>query len=248
MNMKKIKSIILFSLVVSLFFLGGCKKDLTSEGVSFTTNYPTFTVPGDLTIYHQLGQAYTDPGATATENGSPLTVSVSVSSEYTGYSGTTVNANQADLYTITYTATNKDSFSGSKKRTVYVYNTGDLVNSIEGLYSVSVVRSDKKSYSNLSYIMIYKTGTNTYSLSDDIGGYYDLGRALGSTYRGSGVTITANSIPNNDFSFTTGTVGSFGGNVTINTFTVDPATKTIVYTSTWDQGYSFTATLKQVQI
>ena len=61
-----IKPLILLSLLAVCFV--GCKDD--SESISRVTNYPDFTINGDAFIIHQLGDAFTDPGVTATEAGS----------------------------------------------------------------------------------------------------------------------------------------------------------------------------------
>lgn len=238
-------SIILFT---TLFY--SCERDLETEGLtSGITNYAVFDYLGEEVVLHPLGQPFVDPGVTATENGQPVTVSISVSGLYTGYSGTTVNVNVPDQYTITYKATNSDNFDAFTYRDVYVSNTGDLVNSIEGLYISTVVRNNVSAarYSNLKYVFITKTGENKYKLSCGIGGYYQLGRPLGITYSAP-VTITANDIASNDFTLPPFTVRTFGGVVNFNSFTVDAASKTIHFVNEWDFGYVFDVTLKQVQI
>ena len=134
--------------------------------------------------------------------------------------------------------------------------TGDLTTSIEGLYTSNVVRTfpgTTGSYTGLTYILIRKKpgSTNVYQVSDAIGGWYSLGRALGDAYLAPGLEITANNIPANDFTLGgTPQVLTFGGPIVPKSLTVDAATKTLVLETSWDNGagtvYEFTATLKQV--
>lgn len=247
--MKKYHYIFLF-LIIAAF--SSCKKELTSEGVSKVTHYPTFTVPGDAEILLPLGSSYTDAGATAAAGTNNLDVTTIVTGIYSSYSGTIVDPTKANKYIITYSAVNSDGFAGRTTRTVYIAKTGDLVNSIEGLYTSKVSRAPTQgtvsANTSLKYVMIWKTGDNTYAISDGIGGYYDLGKGYGSGYMATGGAITANNIAGNDFSFGAGcTVGTFGGTVTFSTLTVDPPSKTLILKTSWDSGYSFVITLKQVQ-
>ncbi|HEY4786863.1 MAG TPA: immunoglobulin-like domain-containing protein, partial [Bacteroidales bacterium] len=161
--MKKIKYIIIL-LALTDVFLSGCKKNLETEGLSKVTYYPEITMNGDATVFVSGGTAFNDPGATATANGQPITVTTPVVGDYFTYSGTTVDVTKSNRYFINYTAVNSDGFAGSVTRTVYVAYNGDLVNSIEGLYTSTVVRNGASSaqYTNMEYVMIRKTGTNTY--------------------------------------------------------------------------------------
>ncbi|MCE5347187.1 MAG: DUF5012 domain-containing protein [Bacteroidales bacterium] len=247
--MKKIYNILILILLVA--FISSCEKELTSEGVSRITYFPEMTMTGADVIFLPLGTAYTELGVTATEKGNQINITTSTSGIYHSYSGNTVDANAANKYVLKYTATNSDGFSAFLERVVYVAKTGDLVNSIEGLYTSTVVRNGASGaqYTNMKYVMIWKTGTNTYQISDGIGGYYDLGRNYGSTYMASGGIVTANNIAANDFTFGPGfPAGAFGGVVTLTSMSVDAAAKTVTFKSTWDSGYNFVVTLKQVQI
>jgi len=242
--MKRLNYILTILIIVAF---SGCKKTLDSEGVSKTTYYPNFTMTGNATIFEPLGATFTDPGIVAKAGTETLPVRTSVVGIYSPYTGTTVDGNAANKYVISYAATNKDGFDGFATRTVYVFNTGDLVTSIEGLYKSSVVRNGSLNpqYYNLEYVMVWKTGTNTYAISDGIGGYYDLGRNYGTAYAGKGGTFTANDIPTNDFTYGTGcVVPGFGGSVTFTSLVVDPVAKTLVLKSDWNV-YHFVITLTQ---
>lgn len=245
--MKNLRIIYILS-VLFAFAFSGCEREKEAEELYDITYYANFEMTGDEVIFNPFGTAFTDPGIKATEAGTEIPVTTTISGDFFG--GTSFDANSADRYLFTYKATNSDGYEATSSRLVYNVKTGDLVNSIEGLYTATVVRNKVVSaqYKDMKYVMIAKTGANTYVLSDAIGGYYDIGRAYGAAYRAPGLTITATDIPGNQFTFGTSEVGSFGGVVTMNSLTVDPAAKTIVFSSDWDAGYSFVVTLKQVQL
>lgn len=237
--------------VLAALSIVSCEKSIDSDGLSKITFYPEFAVNGDELLLVPSGNPFTDPGVTAQENGQDITVTSSVVGTVQGYSGTTVDADLDNEYIITYSATNSDGFSASTTRTVWVVTTGDLVTSIEGLYTSTVLRNGASGaqYTNMPYILIYKTGANTYEISDGIGGYYDLGRAYGPTYRAIPAEVTAVDIPSNNFTYGGPFgVGAFGGIAEMSNLTVDPVAKTITFTTVWDSGYTFVVTLKQVTI
>ncbi len=243
------KNIIIISIVFILtLFSTGCEKE--TEGISKITYFADFTMAGEDVIFHELGTPFDDPGATATESGQTLPVTISVTGTYFGYTGASVDVDHPDEYVVRYTAVNSDGFPGSTFRTVYVYSNGDLVNSIEGIYTSTIVRNGVASaqYEDLEYIIIKKVGANTYTISCAIGGYYAIGRGYGVNYLASGCVITANDIPSNDFSYTQFSVGAFGGVAEMSGMTVDPVAKTIYFESAWDAGYTFAITLTQVEL
>lgn len=226
--------------------LSGCEEDSTG-GLSQITHFPEFTYNGDEFVIVERGTEFNDPGVTATESGASIPVTVTSSGTYFE---STLDVNKPDIYTVSYFATNSDGFPGAQTRTVIVAGQGDLVTNIEGLYTSTVGRDGAatEQYTDMEYVLIRKTGDNTYELSDGIGGYYDLGRAYGPGYAAAPpAVITANDIAANDFTFGTFAVGSFGGNVTMVSFAVDPGARTITFKSTWS-GYTFNVTLTQVEL
>jgi hypothetical protein len=239
--------------VLSLLFaaavLGGCEKD--TEGVSRTTYYPIITLNGEEEVFIETDQPYVEPGGVALEAGSEIGLDVSYTGTYFTGATSTINTALADRYTASYTAYNKDGFPGIASRTVYVAGKGDLVNSIEGLYTSTVVRNNATGaqYTNMGYVIIRKVDDDTYAISDGIGGYYDIGRAYGPGYAALGATVTANDISADDFTFGPAFgVGAFGGSAEITSMEVDPVAKTIKFVTEWDGGpYTFVVTLKQVQ-
>jgi hypothetical protein len=249
--MKHRKLVYILFAALALPFIG-CEKEYEDE--SKITYFPEFVMEGESLVILELGESYTDAPVTATEAGEPLDVSVRVTGEMSGYSGTTVDVNTVDQYTITYSATNMDGFDGSVSRTVIVAPpTGDLVTSLEGMYLGNVQRTPAfavlPQYSNLEYIYIWKTGDNTYALSCAVGGYYSIGRAYGYDYAFQGAVITANDIPGNSFSITQAMAPGFGNVADIGEFVVDAANKVISWTATADFGNGvFKVQLQQVQL
>src|SRR3954447_20065348 len=114
--MKLMKYIVFLCLSVSLL---GCAKEEdiistdTTVGHSRITYFPILTLKGEKYMAVPLGGTFTDPGASATEAGNAINVTV------TG----TVKTSTVGVYTLTYTATNRDGFSVSDTRTVAVYTT-----------------------------------------------------------------------------------------------------------------------------
>ena len=101
--------------IVLAIIVTACKKNDFSYpegyvGSSKITTYATFTVNGDTYMFVPTGGTYTEPGVTAKEGDADLQVTT------TG----TVNTNAPGVYTLTYSAVNKDGFPASVRRTVVV--------------------------------------------------------------------------------------------------------------------------------
>lgn len=253
------KKIVLTLLLFTGALFVSCEED-TTAGVSRVTNYPLITVLGDDVIFVAQGTTFNDPGAIATEGGVEIPYVVTAEGLYRGE--TTLNTNVADEYTVKYTATNADGFSISGVRTVIVYKTGNLVDSIEGVYisttrrNGSLLSAAQGSSVNMEYIYIWKNTDGTYGVSDAFGGWYALGRHLGIGYATQGGIINAVSIPANSFTFP-GAPGNltnpgFGGVAELTSLTVNPVTHTLVLGSHWlappATNYNFESTLVQVQL
>lgn len=243
-------------LIAVIIAFTSCSPD---EGIHSTvTNYPIITVAGDETIFLDEGEAFTDPGATATIGDSEVPVDVKYVGRYRGnvFTGT-LDTSIADIYTAEYSAVNEDGFAGVATRQIIVANTGDLVNSIEGLYTSTVFRngsqgSPASAYTDIEYILIWKNDDGTYEVSDSFGGWYLFARAIADSETPGGI-IVANDIPANNFSFPgTQTNLYFGGSSEIEDLEVNPVTKTLVLTTSWETtppvtNYTFVSTLEQVQ-
>lgn len=229
-----------------------CEEYENSATPSQITYLPLIEVAGEESVMLDCNATgFTDPGATASEGGSPIDVETTVNGLYFG--STTID--QPDLYQITYSATNQDGIPGAMSREVmWPACNGDLITSIEGMYQASVKRTASTGAVNSDYIdadftpfWIVDLGDNTYGISDAIGGFYEDGYGYGPDYAATGLVVKANSIPGNDFEVVASNgVGAFGGAIEISDFTVNPATKTITFTTTWDAGYVFEVELNQV--
>ena len=112
--MKKFNYYLAYPLLMLLIF-GSCNKDNITEtddqlGISKITRYPTFTMNGDRYVVLKPGDNYTEAGATAKEGTADIPVTIEGS----------VDTNTPGVYTITYSAVNKDGFAASVMRTVVV--------------------------------------------------------------------------------------------------------------------------------
>ncbi len=241
---------IAFILGLSSLVITSCDEAVNTAVASEVTYLPTLTMNGDAEI--DLGcnpsGGYTDAGLTALEQGKEIPVNTVVTGVYFG--GTSVSG--PDIYRIAYSAFNKDGIPGAAERkVVWQECPGDLVNSIAGMYSATVVRNGMVSpqYTDLGPIIIKDLGGGVFQLSDAVGGYYDLGRGFGTDYAAKGMKVKANNIAANDFTHTdTVKVGLFAepNNLTMSSFSVDASTKTISFTTEWDKGFEFVVTLTQL--
>jgi hypothetical protein len=240
----------------------GCERDLETEGITKKITYyavikpNTIMVEGEpaVDVVVESGTDFTDPGATVTENGAPIDYETDITGTYFLGGVDKIDTSVPDIYNVTYSAVNVDGYAGAAARTVTVLPAqGDLVTSIEGLYTATVKRTPgggpaAADYTDREYVIIRKVDADTYELSDAIGGYYDFGRVYGPTFAATGARVTAVNIPSNNFTFdNTVGAGEFGGVVKITSMDVNPAAKTVHFVSTWDSGYDFDVTLTQVQ-
>jgi hypothetical protein len=249
--MKNILNIAKFSLLFgALITISSCNNEPEISDVSRITYFPEFSYTGGDFALIPCSSDFEIPPVTATEGGNPLPVEVVTK----GISGIvpSVDINKADIYVETSSAINQDGYAGEVVRTFWVACTGDLVNSLEGLYTSTVIRNGavNPQYFDLEYVLIRKVGANEYEISCAIGGYYEFGRSYGDAYRASGAIVTANNIAANDFTFPGPVaVGAFGGECVIESMTVDPATKTIHFISNWyTNNFKFDVTLTQVAL
>jgi hypothetical protein len=167
--MKKVFNILIIFFLVLL--LTGCKKELTSEGVSKLTYYVTFELVKGSLVINPKGTAYVDPGYKAMEGITEVTNKVTVDG--------TVNVNKVGIYELTYRATNSDGFSASVSRTVIVYDPAAPATDLTGNYLSNVSRvSPARAFNGLS-VVITKKAPGFFYVSDFLGGFYD----QGSNYR-----------------------------------------------------------------
>jgi hypothetical protein len=253
--MKNIFIKLTFMVVCTMLFIA-CDADSTGN-VSRVTYYPIIEINGNSTVFTPIGAAFSDPGAVAKEAGAVIPTLVSYSGNFRG--AKTLDVNQTDEYTQTYTATNKDGFKTNATRKVIVYKTGDLTNSIEGVYlsttnrNGSLLPASQGSSVDQKYVYIWKNSNGTFGISDAFGGWYSIGRNIGITSATLG-GIIAGDVSTNTFTFPSNPLINqyFGGVAEITKLTVNAATKTLVLTTAWTASdgtpYSFVSTLTQVQL
>jgi hypothetical protein len=222
--MKKLILLIIY-VFIAVAFIGCNDKELSSD----RTYYLSFKLNGSTTMLVAENTLFTDPGVSATyANGLVYPSYSTVTPYYFGSMATSVITSQPNKYVITY-GINDPAYIPQLwlTRNVFVANTGNLVNSIEGLYT-STVQSVVGNASNLEYVIIEKNDTlaNAYNLSDAYGGLYDIGQGMGPTAASQGSIIKAINISKNQFAFTN------PANVLIDSVKVNAASKTInLYTT-----------------
>ena len=242
--------------LAAVTFFSSCENDNETSGLSAITNYPVITVTGDEVMFVPVGGTFNDPGAVALEGENEIPTVVTAEGQYRGEN--TLNTNVADIYNISYTATNQDGFNGTETRQVVVYETSDLVTGLEGLYTSTVFRNgvqptgNPEDYTDIEYILIWQNEDGSYEFSDAFGGWYVYGRGLGVGYASQGGTFTANNIAANDFTFGPSFTNSgFGGEANITGINVDPANNQITVDVVWvaspETTYNFQYVLTQVQ-
>lgn len=250
---------ILSRLGVGILFLALASCSTEDEVASKVTYFPVITQnsPDQEVIFVEEGTPFTDPGAVATVDGVEIPLETTYIGRYRGNTFTTLDTNVSDIYTIEYSAVNDDGFSGVSTRQVIVAETGDLVNSISGLYTSTVFRNgaqpttNPQDYTDIEYMLIWQNEDGTYEISDAFGGWYLFGRAIPESETPGGL-IVANDISANDFTFPgTQTNRYFGGSSEITSMTVDPDAKTIDFVCVWEADpattYTFEVHLEQVQ-
>jgi hypothetical protein len=100
---------ITYSIIIFLIFFivigNSCKKD--SENISKVTTFDVLTLKGDSVVVLLLGQNFIDSGAVSSGS-NPVTET------------NNININSVGTYSVVYSTANKDGFSSSITRTIYV--------------------------------------------------------------------------------------------------------------------------------
>lgn len=121
MKTHKIKFLTLFIAAMS-FFATGCQEEFVDSKPTF---WPDIQINGDEYVVVEVGDTYTDAGATVTVNGSPIPYE----------SESDVDVNEIGAYTVTYTAVNEDGIAASKVRTVVVVEPDAADDDLTGSYT-----------------------------------------------------------------------------------------------------------------
>ena len=249
--MTTMKKYIIMLFVLSVF--ASCEEFTNSADESKVTFLPKIEMNGSSSVELSCtATGYTDPGVIATEGGDEIEVDKDITGQYFG----SATVDGPDTYEISYSAINKDGIPGSSFRSVFWPEcNGDMVNSIAGMYKASILRTRPTTGATVNYttlalgpIFIRDLGNDMYQLSDAIGGFYEYGPnyGYGYHYAATGMVVTANDIPSNDFTHDEIIgVGDFGGELEMTSFSVDAATKTITFSVAWSFNYVFDVKLTQ---
>jgi hypothetical protein len=207
-----LNSFLAMALVLTVL-ASGCKKDDVTA--------PVITVTGSNPMTHNLGAAFTDPGATAVDD---------VDGDITVVATGTVNINAAGSNTITYTATDAAGNSATATRVVNVVMTRDA---ILGNYSTTTTCTAYP-YNTVATNTTFKTNSSASKFVIDM--FYFNGGTLTCTLAGSAVTVDAGQNPNpiQDGVTGSGTFNAAGKVLTMNyTFQPNggsPTTCSVTYT------------------
>lgn len=161
--MKFIKNILLLS---SCYIFVGCAKEEkfhnteTQVGQSKVTFFVDLKLNGPEFLSIVKDANFTDPGATATEKGQPVTVKV----------GTELNTGVPGLYRVSYSAANVDGFTKTVYRNIFVL-PGEELPGVDLSGSYSLTGADLISTFTKILPGVY-SASNLNHPSTPIGGYF----------------------------------------------------------------------------
>ena len=247
--MKNILKIMAF--LLTMVWFAGCH-EITTEGVTSVTHYPSFKLLGDEIFTIALGETFIDPGVIVMEGDNDISDKVIV----TG----TVNTGEVGFYPLTYSATNVDGFSGSAPRLVFVYDPS-ITTDISGSYTVDLPQSNRFQFSNSAVIEYANLGAlyggdfskftvdleqiapGIFSVNDLYGGYYYAGRNYSAIYMMGGY-IALNG--DNSIDVLYSLVPGWGDALDdLSDASYDPATETIEWGAEYAGSYSFNVVLNK---
>lgn len=146
--------------MISFLFMVSCEKERETENISRITYYPAITVKGELWYTIDVGGSFTDLGATAKEGESDIEVTVEGS----------VDTNTPGVYTITYTAVNRDGYSASAYRSIGVISPNVKNTDMSGTY--------RRNAAAMGFTEITKVSDNFY-YCNNVGGVASPDPSLG---------------------------------------------------------------------
>lgn len=233
--MKNMKNKILLLLMIGLAVAGmsSCTKE-TTAGMTGVTFYPDIVMNGEPLIYVKLGETYTDEGASATENGTPIDVVVS----------SNVDTSTPGSYSVGYKATNQDGFSKTVSRDIVVYDGNTSTYDLAGEYSGHVIRNSSaaREYTLPVTLTAIDGVDGVFEISDWIAGFYAASPDYG--YGPNYAFVGIIQINGDNEVIELAMTNPWGDPFDSVVGTYDPATGIIKYTAYWLDGtYDFAVDL-----
>lgn len=201
------------------------------------TYYAVIDLDGPIYDQAVAGQAYTDPGYSATMQGEDITSDVKVTTNMD------MQNPKPGYYKVTYSAVNEDGFSASAERYVLVADADDKAS---GYYTTSP-QSFRDSGSVTLYgrafsVTVYGNGAGTYHVSDFLGGWYDQRAGYGSNYAAKGEFSIA---PDGAISLISSSVAGWGDSLSsLDDASFDASTETISWVANY-AGMKFHVTMSK---
>ncbi|MPM05047.1 hypothetical protein SDC9_51328 [bioreactor metagenome] len=175
------KSFFVCFFIISSILFFGCKKDDEPDDINNNNNVttditnPTITINGSAAVVLDLGDNYTDSGATANDNhDGDLTSEITTNG--------TVDVNKVDIYEIVYTVSDSAGNTTTKTRTVTVRD-----NRLAGTYSVhAIITGAAPGSYNFTEVVTATVDYNKINF-DDFCGF--TGLMANATVNGSGISF-----------------------------------------------------------
>lgn len=213
---------------MSVIGLTSCSDDYEKTD-SRVTYYVDLDMQGDEFVQVPIGTSYTDAGCLATENGEDVTSKIVT----TGLDA--IDVNTAGLYTITYSAVNKDGFPASTSRTVAVCDPS-ITTDLSGSWTTQAGTERNYGGSTITpfpdyTIRISQAAPGIFYVSDFFGGYYDQRAGYGSSYACYGYIQL---LEDGTLVGLSSHVNGWGDSLDYFEGSYDAATETL----TWDEGYA----------
>ncbi len=220
------KYLMIISCAAALLSFASCQKAETGD--IKVVYYPVVTLEGGNVVTTVKGEAFVDPGFTATLNGEDISADVEIESN--------IDTDTYGIYSVqyNYSYTTEDGYfaSSSASRTVVVCDEG--TDAMSGTYTTTAnaQRSDNgTAYPGYTCTLTY-LGGNAYYVSDFLAGWYEQRAGYGSAYAMYGYALLN---PDNTITAIYNHVDGWGDAADyIENGVYDPATGTV----NWELSYA----------
>ncbi len=222
------KKIYLFGLLLAGVLLGmtSCNDDNDELTDSRLTYYADLELQGDEFMAIPVGSTFVDPGCKGTLAGEDITNDIRIEG------ADEVDPNTVGFYYITYSAEGSDGYPASVERTVCVYDPS-VTTDISADYTVQggSYRYWFSSGATVPFsgypVIIERVAPGIFSISDMMGGYYDVRAGYGPRYAMSGYLRL---MADNEIVALSGIVPGWGDSYDeFYNGAYDPETKTVTY-------------------